>query len=84
MTVMPLGIINHDAMTVVPCMLCHALHFDQIRLAMNSVLCKCVLGTHVVLISTFPGIRSQKIISVLSYHLIGLVEIPGIEFLPLD
>ena len=54
---------------------------------MNSVFCKCVLGTCVVWIRTFSGIstlESQKIISVLSYRLIGLVEIPGIEFLPLD
>ena len=50
---------------------------------MNSVFCKYLLGTRGVLISTFPGtgtLESQKIISVLSYHLIGLVEIPGIEF----
>ena len=45
------------------------------------------LETRVVWIRTITSIgtlESQKIISVLSYHLIGLVEIPEIEFLPLD
>ena len=53
----------------------------------DSEFCKCVLGTHVVWIRIFPGtgiLESTKIISVLSYRLIGLVEISGIEFLPLD
>ena len=57
------------------------------RQTMNSVFCKSVLGTRVVLIRPFPGIgtlESTKMISVLSYRLIGLVEISGIEFLPLD
>ena len=66
---------------------CRVVHLDRIRLTMNSVFCKCVPGTHVVWIRTFPGIgtlESTKIISVQSYSLIGLVEIPGIEFLLLD
>ena len=63
---------------------CHHCIWTQSDLTMNSVFCKCVLGIHVVWISTFPTLESQKTISVLSYCLIGLVEIPGIEFLPLD
>ena len=38
-------------------------------MTMNSVFCKCVLGTHVVWIRTFPGtgtLESMKIISVQS------------------
>ena len=40
---------------------CHAVHLDRIRLTMNSEFCKCVLGTHVVWIRTFPGIRPWHI-----------------------
>ena len=52
----------------------------QLPKTMNSVFCKCVLGTHVVWIRTFPGtgtLKSMKIISVPSCSSIGLVEIGG-------
>ena len=58
-----------------------AVHLDQIRLTMNSEFCKCVLGTHVVWIRTFPGtgiLESTKIISVLYTDTFKLLNTAGI------